>query len=160
MRMPERPSWFCGWGPIPNCHHGRILPRLLLGKRQLLACRWCENRNTCSAGQSALCVSGLHKFLNLGPVTLNQQFILKEIRVHTQILNSGFFFKILFIYSRETQRGRDRQREKQALWGEPHAGLQPRTLGSHLEQKADAQASPWLRILTLVLINMQKFKIT
>ena len=42
-----------------------------------------------------------------------------------------FFFKILFIYSWETWRGqRHRQREKQALCGEPEAGLNPRTPGS------------------------------
>ena len=40
---------------------------------------------------------------------------------------------------RDTQRGRDRQREKQAPYGEPDAGLDPRTPGSRPEPKADAQ---------------------
>ena len=38
----------------------------------------------------------------------------------------------------ERERERHRQREKQASCGEPNAGLDPRTLGSH-EPKADAQ---------------------
>ena len=52
-----------------------------------------------------------------------------------------FFFKILFIYSWETQRERQRhrQREKQAPCDEPDVGLYPRTLGSHPELKADTQ---------------------
>ena len=52
-----------------------------------------------------------------------------------------FFLKILFIYSRETQRARQRhrQRKKQALCGEPDAGFNPRTLGSWPEPKADAE---------------------
>ena len=32
-----------------------------------------------------------------------------------------------------------RQREKQAPWGEPDVGLDPRTPGSHPDLKADAQ---------------------
>ena len=49
--------------------------------------------------------------------------------------------KILFIYSWETHRQRDRhrQREKQAPCGEPNVGLDPRTPRSRLELKADAQ---------------------
>ena len=45
---------------------------------------------------------------------------------------SFFFFKILFIYSWETQRQaqRHRQKEKQAPLGERNTGLNPRTLGS------------------------------
>ena len=52
-----------------------------------------------------------------------------------------FCFKILSIYSSETQRERQRhrQREKQAPCGEPDLGLDPRTPGSHPELKADAQ---------------------
>ena len=38
-----------------------------------------------------------------------------------------------------TQRQRHRQREKQTPYGEPYAGLDPRTLGSCPEAKADAQ---------------------
>ena len=42
------------------------------------------------------------------------------------------FFKILFLYSRESQREkqRHRQREKQDPCGEPDGALDPRTLGS------------------------------
>ena len=52
-----------------------------------------------------------------------------------------FFFKILFIYSWDIhrERQRHRQREKQAPQGELDAGLDPRTLGSGSEPKADAQ---------------------
>ena len=51
-----------------------------------------------------------------------------------------FFFKILFIYSRDTQREPETwEREKQAPYGEPDVGLDPGTLGSWPEPKADAQ---------------------
>ena len=48
----------------------------------------------------------------------------------------------LFIYCLEThrERQRHRQREKQAPCGEPHARLNPRTLGSRPEPMADAQS--------------------
>ena len=51
-----------------------------------------------------------------------------------------FFLKILFIYSQEThrERQRHRKREKQAPQEEPDVGLDPRTLESHPEPKADA----------------------
>ena len=48
-------------------------------------------------------------------------------------------FLNLFIRERHTERGRDRQREKQAPCREPDAGLDPRTTGSRPEPKADAQ---------------------
>ena len=50
-------------------------------------------------------------------------------------------FKILFIYSQETQREgqRHRQKEKQAPCGKPDAGLDPRTPGSRPEPQVDAQ---------------------
>ena len=56
------------------------------------------------------------------------------------LLFALFFFKILFIYSWETQKERQkhRQREKQAPWKEPNVGLNPRNLGSQPEPKADA----------------------
>ena len=53
------------------------------------------------------------------------------------VVISPFFFKILFIFSWETQR--ERGREKQAPCREPDVGLDPRTPGSRLEPKADAQ---------------------
>ena len=54
---------------------------------------------------------------------------------------SASFFKKYFIYlfMRDTQKQRHRQREKQASCEEPDVGLNPRTLGSQLELKADAQ---------------------
>ena len=59
-----------------------------------------------------------------------------------------FFFKILFIYERHTERRRHRQRSRrqqgdtgEAGWQEePDAGLDPRTPGSHPEQKARTPA--------------------
>ena len=39
----------------------------------------------------------------------------------------------------ERERGRDKQREKQAPYRDPDVGLDPGTLGSCLELKADAQ---------------------
>ena len=52
-------------------------------------------------------------------------------------------FKVVFIYllMRDTQkeRQRHRQREKQTPYGEPDAGLNPRSLGSRPELKADTQ---------------------
>ena len=52
--------------------------------------------------------------------------------------NKIYFLKnFLFIHERE--RGRDMGREKQAPRREPDAGLDPGTLGSHPEPKADAQ---------------------
>ena len=47
------------------------------------------------------------------------------------------FLKILFIYSWERQK--HRQREKQAPRREPNVEFDPRTPGSWLELKADAQ---------------------
>ena len=51
------------------------------------------------------------------------------------------FFKVLFLYSLETnrERQRHRQREKQASCREPDGGLDLRTQGSWLELKANAQ---------------------
>ena len=52
-----------------------------------------------------------------------------------------FIFKIShsFIHERHRERQKHRQREKQAPCGEPDEGLDPRTLGSQPEPKADAQ---------------------
>ena len=54
---------------------------------------------------------------------------------------SVFFFKIFFIHKRhrEKERQRHRQREKQAPCRKPDMGLDPGTMGSHPEPKADAQ---------------------
>ena len=52
-----------------------------------------------------------------------------------------FFLKVLFIYSWEThrERGRHRQREKQAPHREPDVGLDPRSPGSCRGPKAGAK---------------------
>ena len=64
----------------------------------------------------------------------NEQLIFQNISFYC------FFFKY-FIYSfmRDRERQRHRQREKQVPRGEPDVGLDPRTLGSRPEPKADAQ---------------------
>ena len=50
------------------------------------------------------------------------------------------FLKILFIFMRDTHRETETiQREKQAPYREPDVGLDPRTLGSQPEPKADVQ---------------------
>ena len=60
-------------------------------------------------------------------------------------LQYNYYFKgallknILFIYSRETERGRRGQREEQAPCGKPGEGLDPRMAGSAPELKTDAQ---------------------
>ena len=58
-----------------------------------------------------------------------------------------FFFKILFIYSwetdRERERQRHRQREKQAPCREPDVGLDPRSPGSHLEKVVLNRWATW-----------------
>ena len=45
----------------------------------------------------------------------------------------------LFINEKHREGQRHRQREKQVPCGEPDAGFDPRTLGSHPVPKADAQ---------------------
>ena len=61
-----------------------------------------------------------------------------ELPQNPEIALPGYF---LFIYSWETHRARQthRQREKHAPHKEPDAGLNPRTLGSQPEPKADVQ---------------------
>ena len=51
-----------------------------------------------------------------------------------------FIYKRFYLFIHEThrERQRHRQREKQAPCGEPDVGLDPRTLGSQPEPKADA----------------------
>ena len=57
---------------------------------------------------------------------------------------------------RDTDRGRHRQREKQAPCREPDVGLDPRTLGSQPEPKADGQplSHPGAPLKALELINL------
>ena len=59
----------------------------------------------------------------------------KQGSLFSNFLRFFFLFKKI-IY---TERGRDRQREKQAPHREPNVELDPRTPGSHPEPKADAQ---------------------
>ena len=69
-----------------------------------------------------------------------KQGLLLSDRVQVEAGIAFFFFKILFIYSLETQRERERQRhrqrEKQAPCREPDAGRDPRSPGSHPGLKA------------------------
>ena len=65
-------------------------------------------------------------------------------------------FIYLFKRSTERERQRHRQREKQAPCREPDVGLDPRTLGSHPEPKADAQPlshSGVLKLFSLKVYN-------
>ena len=45
----------------------------------------------------------------------------------------------IYLFMRDTERQRHRQREKQAPCREPNVGLDPRTPGSHPGLEADAQ---------------------
>ena len=54
------------------------------------------------------------------------------------ILSLSFFLRF-YLFMRDTGRQSHRQREKQAPCGEPDAGLNPSTPGSHPEPKTDAQ---------------------
>lgn len=71
---------------------------------------------------------------------------------------SLFFFKDI-IYSWETQRKRQthRQREMQASCREPYEGLDPRTLGSRPELKADTQSPrhPAVPVDCLFALNLR-----
>ena len=60
------------------------------------------------------------------------------------LLSFTLFFKdFIYLFLRDTEKGRDReaerQREKQAPCGEPDAELDPGTLGSHPELEVDTQ---------------------
>ena len=50
-----------------------------------------------------------------------------------------FFKDFIYLFMRHTEKGRHRQREKQAPYGEPGVEFDPRTPGSQPELKADAQ---------------------
>ena len=45
----------------------------------------------------------------------------------------------IYLFMRDTERGRDRQREKQVSCGEPDVGLDPGIQGSQPKLKADTQ---------------------
>lgn len=71
-----------------------------------------------------------------------------------------FFFKILFMYSWETQRERqrNRQREKQAPHKEPDVGLDPRTPRLRPGWKAGAKSLSNPRILLCCLLKESQVK--
>ena len=52
-----------------------------------------------------------------------------------------YFKDLIYLFMKDTQRQRHRQREKQALCREPDVGLNPRTPGSHFEPKADRRST-------------------
>ena len=58
----------------------------------------------------------------------------------------------MYLFMRETERGGQghRQREKQSPRGEPEMGLDPETLGSHPELKADTQPLSHPAVLRLL----------
>ena len=56
---------------------------------------------------------------------------------------------------REREKQRHRQREKQAPCKEPDVGLNPRTLGTHPEPKAEAQPLSHPNAPTFVLISSE-----
>ena len=94
-------------------------------------------------------------------------FFLKFICTHTRIAHTFkilFFANILFIYSWEAHRERQRhkQREKQAACGEPDVGLDLRTPESRPEPKADAQplshpGAPTFKILLHIMLFSADF---
>ena len=54
--------------------------------------------------------------------------------------NTFFFKDFIYLFMRDTEKEADTERgEKQAPCGEPDAELDPRTLGSRPEPKADVQ---------------------
>ena len=73
---------------------------------------------------------------------LAQQMIRTKLFIQDGQYVVVFLRFYLFIHEkhRERERQRHRQREKQALCEEPDTGLDPRTLGSHPELKADTQS--------------------
>ena len=57
----------------------------------------------------------------------------------TSTLKINTYIFYLFIHERYGERGRDFQRQKQALWGGPDVGRNPGTLGYHPKPKTVAQ---------------------
>ena len=87
---------------------------------------------------------------------LSQRQMLNQLSEPSRYPLKILFKKILFyLLMRDTERERQRhrQREKQAPCREPHLGLDPRTLGSHPELKADAQPLSHLGISTDTVLN-------
>ena len=68
-------------------------------------------------------------------ILADQRPVMTDDQRHVK--SSKTFFKI-YSLQRERERQRHRQREKQAPCREPNLGLDPRTLGSQPELKADA----------------------
>ena len=64
---------------------------------------------------------------------------LKEAPKNTGVKINFFGKDFIYLFMRETERQRHRQKEKQAPCRKPDAGLDPGTPGSHPEPKADAQ---------------------
>ena len=56
-----------------------------------------------------------------------------------KLVTQYFFKDNIYLFMRNTERQRHRQRKKQTPCGEPDVGLDPRTPGSQPEPKADAQ---------------------
>ena len=67
-------------------------------------------------------------------ITISSEYIfglhMRKLRTRRVQLGrlKNFFKDFIYVFMRETERGRDRQKEKQAPCGKPSAGLNPRTL--------------------------------
>ena len=133
--VPPPPSWW-SWWYLWTWGTGRdfwqAVPSQRVGARAQLA-------PMCSAGDlwpASLWLSCAQK-----PWSFSHQMGSAQEWTVVRFLLPRLINFILFIYSWETQREtqRHRQREKQTPCGDPNMGLNPRTLGSHPELKADAQ---------------------
>ena len=59
--------------------------------------------------------------------------------VKRYLITLFFFFLRFYLFMKDTERQRHKQREKQAPYGEPDAGLDPGTMGSHPLPKTGTQ---------------------
>ena len=62
-----------------------------------------------------------------------------------------FLKDFIYLFMRDTERGRNRQREKQAPHREPDAELDPRTLRSQHEPKAQPLSHPGAPVFRIFL---------
>ena len=101
---------------------------------------------------SKICFSWIHCSPTLFPSIL---FWSQELECFSSYVSQILFFFLrfyLFIHERHRERWRHRQREKQAPYGEPDVGLNPRTPGSWPEPKADAQPLSHLGVPDLIIL--------
>ena len=77
--------------------------------------------------------------------------------VESKSIQNFFLWFYLFIQERHRERQRQRERQKQAPCGEPDVGLDPRTLGSYPEPKADAQPLNHPGVLSIQILSSRKY---